>query len=167
MKYCRDGESLQFNKAAWRLFYIMIKYHAGSPSLLENGKHLNQFFELISPTMSTVAITNSFFYFSKILNLYENENAKFQNSELKKSVRGSTAEDLKIIEKDIKAFNTVFVKHCVRVHLIYKKLLFNHISGSAFLVRFVLLFSLLFIIIIFIYTYFNIISLMFDLFYFL
>lgn len=66
---CKDGTDMEFNRNAWRLFYQLIKFHAGMLEfLIKNGRIIN-FLELIGSGASSVVITNSLHYFNKILNL--------------------------------------------------------------------------------------------------
>ena len=118
------------NKEAWKFFYCSVKDHHGFVTTETMAPFLNQLFELISPGVSDVVIANCMHYINKVLQLPERESQKLHES-------GSTSrgdDDIKSIEKDVKQFSSVLVKHCVRIHLVYKRLQFNKIGGAPFLV---------------------------------
>ena len=131
IRMCRDGKDLSFNKEAWKFFYRVVKYHHGVVQHMDmTNKLLNQLLELISPGVGNIVAINCLHYICKLLELVENETLKIQ--ETGKSSRGD--EDIKLIERDVKLFVTNLVKHCLKVHLIYKRLQFNNINGAPYLV---------------------------------
>lgn len=100
---------------------------------MENaGKLLNQFLELISPGVGNIVITNCLHYICKILRLCDDEWTKIQ--ETGKNSRGD--EEIKLIERDVKQYISALVKHCLKVHLILKRLQFNNLDGAPFMVRY-------------------------------
>ena len=131
IRCCRDGASFRCNKEAWKYFFHAFRDHHGFLQHMETqGKLLNQLLELISPGVGNIVITNCLNYICKILRLCDDELIKIQ--ETTKNSRGD--EDIKLIERDVKQFITTLVKHCLKVHLILKRLQFNNLDGAPFLV---------------------------------
>jgi len=71
---CEDSFDVEFNREAWRLFYQMIKFHAGVIEKLIKENMVANFLEPIGNKIETSPIIskNSIHYFNKIFNLPEN-----------------------------------------------------------------------------------------------
>ena len=139
IRFCRDGSDYSFNKEAWKLFYhCFVEHHGFLQQMEASGNLLNQLLESISPGVGNIVTTNCLTYICKILKVCDAEAVKIQ--ETGRNSRGD--EDIKLIERDVKQFVSVLVKHCLKVHLVYKRLQFNNLDGAPFLVCLVLVSSI-------------------------
>jgi len=129
VRACRDGSDYALNKESWKIFYHCFRDNRDFIQQMEEKNLVNQLLESISPGASNVVTINCLNYVCKILCLCDMEAVKVQDT-------GSTSrgdEDIKSIERDVKLFSATLIKHCLKVHLIYKRLEHNNISGAPFL----------------------------------
>ncbi|KAF2070855.1 hypothetical protein CYY_007826 [Polysphondylium violaceum] len=112
LSYCKDGTSSDFNKEAWRLLYQLMRYHTGTLEILSKDI-LSNFLELVGTSSHITVITSGLHYITKMFNIFEIES---------KSMKRNKA-DLKIIEKEMKTLNALFISKSlfIKIHMIYKK----------------------------------------------
>ncbi|EFA78486.1 hypothetical protein PPL_09138 [Heterostelium album PN500] len=112
--YCRDGTSAEFNREAWKLLYQMTKNHGGTLETLSKDNILQSFMELVGTSSHSTVITNGLHYITKMFNINSN-NTKAG------VIRSKT--DVKVVEKDLKALNSLFTSKrlFIKIHMIYKK----------------------------------------------
>eukprot|EP01133_Synstelium_polycarpum_P009160 gene9160-10749_t len=121
--FCRDGASAEFNKEAWCLLYQIMKNHSGTLETLSKDAVLQGFMELVGTSSHTTVITNGLHYITKMFNITNVKNTPQR-----------TKNDLKVIEKDLKALNSLFISKrlFIKIHMIYKKYI-NTQPGLAFI----------------------------------
>jgi hypothetical protein len=114
------------------MFELIRLFHGVTQYMDATNKLLNQLMELISQGVGNIVAANVLQFLTSVLQLPDTEAAKL--AEQRKTSRGD--EDLKLVERDVKVFISALVKHCSKVHLIYKRLLHNNINGVPYLVCF-------------------------------
>jgi len=113
LSYCKDGASSDFNKEAWRLLYQLMRYHIGTLEVLSKDNILPGFLELVGTSSHITVITSGLHYITKMFNIMEIESKNQKR----------TKADLKIIEKEMKTLNALFISKSlfIKIHMIYKK----------------------------------------------
>lgn len=133
-KVCRDNHSYEVSKAAWSIFYRVVKYHSDAIGLIEATKTINPFIEAISPGSSLPVISAALWNFLKIIRLPETEEQCPLPGMQALSCRGEP--DNKSIERDVKAFGNLLLKHIIKWHMIFRRLIDQKIEGKPFFVGF-------------------------------
>ncbi|EGC30806.1 hypothetical protein DICPUDRAFT_4465, partial [Dictyostelium purpureum] len=113
LTFCKDGNSQDFNREAWCLLYQLMRHHTGTLESLSKENILSGFLETIGTSSHPTVICHSLHYITKMFNIAELESKNPKRSK----------QDLKLIEKDIKALNVLFKDKTlfIKVHMIYKK----------------------------------------------
>eukprot|EP01090_Pellita_catalonica_P017221 TRINITY_DN5149_c0_g1_i1.p1 TRINITY_DN5149_c0_g1~~TRINITY_DN5149_c0_g1_i1.p1 ORF type:complete len:1190 (-),score=209.03 TRINITY_DN5149_c0_g1_i1:45-3401(-) len=116
--FCKDGQHLQFNKAAWKLFYSIVKYHTGVIDYLQgNSKIFVQFLGAIGTENADITIIHALRCTRKLFTMFTVASEAVQ--------KGKTVPraDLKALEKDVRNVVKLFLnKHLfIKSFMVYKR----------------------------------------------
>jgi len=133
VQFCRDGSHLEFNLNAWKMFYVIIKFHSGVLLFLEGNqkqKPLAQFLDIIGTSAGTFVIVNGLRFVTKLFNLAVNEQKKITQGKL--TARGER--DTKSLSKDVKLLSNFYIANhlFVKIHMIYKRIYSTNSIGAPF-----------------------------------
>jgi hypothetical protein len=163
-QFCRNVEHFRFHDVAWKFLWSVSKNNipGGIFQYMEVKKQLKKLLDLVSLGLPELVTTYAIEFVCKVLEYPDKLAAKFQKSsdESKLDAQALTTKKsadeqfLKTVEADVKAFTSVLVKHCAKVHLIYKSLVYKNLDGAPKLV-FSIFFSFYFFLCFFFNFYWN------------
>ncbi|KYQ93311.1 hypothetical protein DLAC_05978 [Tieghemostelium lacteum] len=128
--FCKDGSFAELNRESWCLLYQITRNHIGTMDTLIKDKILHGFLELVGIGTHTTVIINGLHYISKMFSIPMTVPPVGADTKLIQKYKN----DNKIIEKDIKSLNQLFIEKIwfIKIHMIYKRYISTQ-PGLAFI----------------------------------